>query len=263
MISNGSSHAHDTATALLREHLLDDALRDMDEAVQIRGRERAKVFRRVVREGLREEDSRVVHEHIDGAEAPHRGIDEVLGGSRQSDIAIDEREVDRTLQRVLLTDVARVGHYVVPALEEQVRQCGTDSLRRARHDGGLAFRSHVKLLIENCVWGVLSGSTCGLIHQASQRLARARIDSVLERRPVIGSELVFVRCSLPFRVTAPRYCSPSTPVDKAGPQIAVSSISRARVAYGIAPMLDNAPCDAKLACMKSETAAGPGLVSRR
>jgi NAD(P)-dependent dehydrogenase (short-subunit alcohol dehydrogenase family) len=33
-------------------------------AVQICRRERAKVFRRVVREGFREEDSRVVHEHI-------------------------------------------------------------------------------------------------------------------------------------------------------------------------------------------------------
>src|SRR5262249_23610568 len=59
-------------------------------------------------------------------------------------------EVVRTVQRVLLTNVARVGHYVVPAIEKQVGQCGTDSLRRARHDGGLAFRSHVKLLIENC-----------------------------------------------------------------------------------------------------------------
>src|SRR5262249_6985314 len=127
-----------------------------------RGRERAKVFCRVVREGLREEDSRVVHEHIDGAEPPHCGIDELLGGSRQSDIAIDEREGVRTLQRVLLTDVARVGQYVVPALEEQVGHGGTDSLRRSRHDGGLAFRSHVKLLMENRVWGVLSGSTCGL-----------------------------------------------------------------------------------------------------
>ena len=87
-------------------------------------------------------------------------------------------------------------------------------------------------------------------HQASQRQARARTDSIVERRPLIGSELVFVRCSLPFRVTAPRYCSPSTPVDKAGPQIAVSSISRARVGYGIAPTLDNEPCDAKWACMK-------------
>ena len=70
----------------------------------------------------------------------------------------------------------------------------------------------------------------------------------------MGSELVFVRCSLPFTVSAPRYCSPSTPVDKAGPQIAVSSISRARVGYGIAPMLDNEPFDAKWACMKSENA---------
>src|SRR5262249_37817068 len=172
------------------EHVLDDALRDVDEAVQIRGRERAKVFCRVVREGLREEDSRVVHEHIDGAEPPHCGIDELLGGSRQSDIAIDEREVIRTLQRVLLTDVARVGHYVVPALEEQVGHCGTDSLRRARHDGGLAFCSHVKLSWRTVSGAYCRGSTCGLIHQGSQRLARARIDSVLERRPE-GGKLLF------------------------------------------------------------------------
>src|SRR5262249_58908558 len=90
---------------------------------------------------------------------------------------------------------------------------------------------------------------------AGQRQADARIDSIFERRPLIGSELVFVRCSFPFSVTAPRYCSPSTPVDKAGPQIAVSSISRARVGYGIAPTLDNEPCDAKWACIKSQTAA--------
>src|SRR5215467_15862435 len=78
------------------------------------------------------------------------------------------------------------------------------------------------------------------------RHSRARIDSIFASRPLIGSELVFVICSFPFTVTAPRYCSPSTPVDKAGPQIAVSSTSRARVGYGIAPTLDKEPCDAKL-----------------
>ena len=79
----------------------------------------------------------------------------------------------------------------------------------------------------------------------------------------MGRELVFVRCSLPFMVIAPRYCSPSTPVDRAGPQIAVSSISRARVAYGITPTLESEPCDAKWACMKSETAAGVGPIPRK
>ena len=119
-------------------------LRDVDEAVQIRGRKRPEVLRRVVGEGLREEDARVVHQRIDRAEALHRGRDDLLGGRGQTDIAVDQREIVRALQLVLLADVARVGYDVVAAIEEQVGHRGADALRCARHDDGLAFRGHVK-----------------------------------------------------------------------------------------------------------------------
>src|ERR1700758_1324902 len=72
-----------------------------------------------------------------------------------------------------MTDVERVTHHVVAALEEQVSNRGTDSLRGSRHNDGLLFRSHMSLppspvalgsgFQSPTCWIVLSGSALRLI----------------------------------------------------------------------------------------------------
>src|SRR6266850_2086568 len=146
MIDDGSGDAHHAAAALLRKHLLYGRLRRMDEAIQVGRRQRPEVLERVPGERLRKEDPRVVHQGVDRAEPLYRGSNDHLGRRGQTDVAVHQGQLVRALQLGLLTDLARVAHYVVAAIEEQVGNRGTDPLRRSRHDDGLLFASHANAL---------------------------------------------------------------------------------------------------------------------
>src|SRR5215510_14215148 len=231
---------HDMA-AVPPLHLCDGELCNVKEAREVDPEHSGIVGLGILSEGLGDEYAGVVDKRI---YAPKPG--QAFG--------------DRTLGRFTVGNVA--GHYqdlVIVGWPD--RPCCRDhriiaiaigfdkrcanALRGARDDGNVPITAHAGLLYPSRI-----------VDWARQKHASARMVSIVARRSRIGRELVFVRCSLPFTVTAPRYCSPSTPVERAGPQTAVSSISRARVAYGITPTLESEPCDAKLACMKSDTVAG-------
>ena len=106
MIGDGSGDAHHAAAGLLREHLPDGQLGRVDEAVQIRGRKRPKVFRRVLCEGLCEKDSCVVHQCIERAEPLHCRCSDLLGRRGESDITIHQGKTLGAPQLGLATDIA-------------------------------------------------------------------------------------------------------------------------------------------------------------
>src|SRR5882724_4997506 len=143
MIDDRSRDAYHTAAALLREHLLYGQLRRMDKASQIGRRQHPEVLGRVLGERLRKENPRVVHQGMDRAEPLYRGTNDQFGRRGQTDVAVHQGQPVRALQLVLTTDIARVTHHVIAAIEEQVTHRGTDSLRGSRHDDGLLFRSHI------------------------------------------------------------------------------------------------------------------------
>src|SRR5258705_8113747 len=197
MIDDRPRDAHDTAAALLRDHLLYGQLRRMDKAIQIGRRQPPEVLGRVLGERLRKENPCVVHQGIDRAEPLYRGTNDHLGRRGQTDVAVHQGQLVRALQLVLMTDFARVTHHVVAAIEEQVSHRGTDSLRGSRHNDSLLFRSHMGLLpsvvavahgFQSPVcWNVLSGCALRLIRwetlesnfQKWQSNPMANLDDVL------------------------------------------------------------------------------------
>src|SRR5947209_3722919 len=70
------------AAGLLRQHLLNGKLRDVQEAVEVRGDERPEVLGCVVRERLGEEDARVIDQRINRVEARQRRLDDFGGRCR-------------------------------------------------------------------------------------------------------------------------------------------------------------------------------------
>src|ERR1700757_4921617 len=143
MIGDGSGDANHAAAGFLREHLPDGRWGSVDEAVQICGRQRPKVFRRVVCEGLCEKDACVVHQCIERAEALYCRCSDPLRLRGESDITIHKGKSLGALQLALTTDIARVGHYVVATLEEQVRNLRANALGCSSHNDGLLLRSHL------------------------------------------------------------------------------------------------------------------------
>src|SRR5262249_2231879 len=80
----------DAAAGLLREHLLDGELCDVEEAFEVGGDEGAEVFGGVVGEGLGEEDAGIVDEDVDGTEAGEGGVEGFPGGGGVADVAVDD-----------------------------------------------------------------------------------------------------------------------------------------------------------------------------
>jgi hypothetical protein len=105
MINNRTCDAHHTAAALLREHPFHGQLRRMDKSFQVGGRQRLEILERVLGERLRKEDARIVHQGIDRAEPLYRGTNDHLGRRGQTDVTVNERQLVRALQLVLVTDV--------------------------------------------------------------------------------------------------------------------------------------------------------------
>ena len=78
MIDHRRRDADDAAAALLRQHLPDDALREMQEPFEICRRPGDEVLDRVVDERLGEEDAGIVDQSVDRAEPRKRGFDDRL-----------------------------------------------------------------------------------------------------------------------------------------------------------------------------------------
>ncbi len=75
----------------LFQHLLHCELSDVEESQQVGRDQGIEVFGRIVGERLGAEDSRVIHQHVDGSKVPHRGFDTFGGDPLRADIAIDEK----------------------------------------------------------------------------------------------------------------------------------------------------------------------------
>jgi hypothetical protein len=129
------------------EHLLHGQLCRINKAIQIGGRQRPEVLGCVLGKGLRKEDPGVVHQCIDRAEPLYRGSNDHLGRRGQTDVAVDEGQLIRALQLVLMSNFSRITHHVVAAIEEQVGNRGHNSLRGSRHNDGLLSRSHMNLRV--------------------------------------------------------------------------------------------------------------------
>ena len=85
--------AHDAAAGLLRLHLFNRKLRDVNEAREVSRDESAKVVCRVFRERLREEDAGVRDDGIDRAELLDREFCNFLRRLKLTYVAIDQGEV--------------------------------------------------------------------------------------------------------------------------------------------------------------------------
>ena len=67
----------DASAGLLRQHLLDRELGDVEEAFDVRRDERPEIVDCVIREGLREKDPGVVDQRVDRPEA-HSAVSTIL-----------------------------------------------------------------------------------------------------------------------------------------------------------------------------------------
>jgi hypothetical protein len=65
----------------------------VDEALEVRADERVELFRRVLDEGLREEDASVVHQHVHLTEALDRQGEQPLRGLWLADVALEHQQV--------------------------------------------------------------------------------------------------------------------------------------------------------------------------
>lgn len=77
----------------LFQHLFHRELGDVEESQQVGRDQGIEVFGRKVGERLGAEDSRIIHQHIDGFKVPHRGFGTFGGDPLPADIAIDENQV--------------------------------------------------------------------------------------------------------------------------------------------------------------------------
>src|SRR5262249_55496984 len=80
----------DATAGLLRQHLLDGELGDVQEALEVRRDERPEVLGRVVRERLGEEDAGVIDQCVNRLEPGERGLDDLGGRCRLADVAVHE-----------------------------------------------------------------------------------------------------------------------------------------------------------------------------
>src|SRR5882724_7462099 len=142
MIGDGGRDTHDAAVGLLRQHLLDDQLRDVDEAVQVGGGQRAKVLSRIVQKRLWKKYAGIVHQSIDRTESLKSCLDYMLSRRRLADVAVDQSQMVGLPQLNFAADMTRSSHHVVATVKEQGRDARTDSLRGSGHNDGLLFHSH-------------------------------------------------------------------------------------------------------------------------
>ena len=131
----------DDVAGTLGPHPPHRGLGHVEEPGEIRGHQGGEVVRRVVREGLGNEDPGVVDEQVEPAE-PLGGVDDAGRHVWLRDVSVDERQRLGRRQRAGGRDASRVGDHVVASFEKGARQRQTDSARGAGHDDGLGW--HVR-----------------------------------------------------------------------------------------------------------------------
>ena len=126
--------------AALVDHLPNRALGDVEEPGQVHGRDRGVVVGRVVREGLADEDPRVVDQAVDPSEPIERLLRDALGRLGFADVTLD-REVAGLLGGA---DRARGADDRVAGVTERGHQPSADALRSAGDDRDLPLpgRAH-------------------------------------------------------------------------------------------------------------------------
>src|SRR6185436_2323807 len=137
---------NDASTRLLRKHLLDRPLRDVEEAFEVGGRERLEVFGLVVGEGFCEEDARIVDQRVDGSKPLDAGLDDLRCDSTLTDVAIYESQMIRFDEGTRPPDVARVCDNIISAIKERLDYAGSDALRSSRYNDRFLFACHISLL---------------------------------------------------------------------------------------------------------------------
>jgi hypothetical protein len=80
-------------SAGLLRYVADDALREVEEAIQVHGRHRREVVVGVVQEPFADEDPRVVDQHVNPPEAVERFVKDVLSGLGLRNVALDRVHV--------------------------------------------------------------------------------------------------------------------------------------------------------------------------
>src|ERR1700720_3784460 len=98
---------------LLPAHLLNGELGNVEEPRKVCFSSHSELFNRVFGEGLRDKNSRIVHQQINSPKSLDRDGDYLLRGRLKSNIAIDEFQIGRVLQGHRRADVARVCNYAI------------------------------------------------------------------------------------------------------------------------------------------------------
>lgn len=123
----------DDVAGALPQHLGGRLLRDVEEPEQVQRDEGHQIVLGVVDEGLGDEDSGVVDQGVDAAEALHRCTDHALRSARSGDVSIDRQDA-RGGARL---DGPGVGDNSVAAGEVPVHEACADPLGCAGDDDNL------------------------------------------------------------------------------------------------------------------------------
>jgi len=129
----------DDVAAALDDHLAYRSLGDLKEPGQVHGGDRGEVLGRVVREGLADEDARVVDQGVDPSEPPERLVDDALGGLCVGDVTLHGQDVG------FLGGVDRARGRDDPVTSTSKRCCEAraDALRRASDDRDFLRLAHM------------------------------------------------------------------------------------------------------------------------
>jgi len=134
---------YDASAGLLRQHLLNDALGEVQKTLDIRGDERLEIVGRVVGERLRKEDPGVIDEGVNLLKSRQCGLDDFGGRRRLANVAVHESDALRCRDLGGLGDLARSRDDVKAALNKPCDDPRPDSLRSASDDSRLSWPIHV------------------------------------------------------------------------------------------------------------------------
>ena len=107
--------------------MLDRVLRNEEEALDVDRRESPPILDRVIREGLREIDARIVDERIDRSEFALGRLGDPRRCRSFADVSINQRELVRSIERELC-DVPRTRDHVITESEEALHETRSDAL---------------------------------------------------------------------------------------------------------------------------------------
>src|ERR1700732_1084117 len=119
---------------LLPAHLLNGELGNVEEPRKVCFSYRSEVFDRVFGEGLRDKNSRIVHQQINPPKILDRDGDYLLRGLLKSNIAIDEFQIGRVLTGPRSPDVARVCTYAISVCDQRFCYCESYPACRPSHN---------------------------------------------------------------------------------------------------------------------------------